>query len=96
MGKTKNKTHSELEHLRGENKELRAENRSLKRRLRELEKHEHMFEEHEQSDEKPEEVNMEDTYIRCTECGKGVMKEYELMGRVYGTCTVCGERKKLR
>lgn len=92
MGKTKNRTHSELEHLRGQLKELRAENKSLKRRLRELEKHEHMYETTEEIEEHQEEIKK----IKCPECFKGHLDEIEILNKVFGTCNVCGHRKKLR
>lgn len=84
---------TEVQLLKKENKELKKQVRSLQHQVRELQKHEHMYE---YSDDVPEEVNMEDTHIPCRECGKGVYTEIELLGKVYGTCTTCGDRKKLR
>lgn len=31
----------------------------------------------------------------CHSCGKGFLDVFEIMGKRFGTCTVCGERKKL-
>jgi regulator of replication initiation timing len=88
----KKKTHSELEHLRGENKSLRSENRNLKRRLRQLEKKEHLLETTDY--EEPEEITVT-KLITCDDCGKGHYEEFEIMGKIFGTCNVCGHRKKL-
>lgn len=37
-----------------------------------------------------------ETRKRCEECARGHYEEIELMGRTYGTCTVCENRKRLK
>lgn len=91
MGKTKNRSHSELEHLRGEIKELRKENRQLHKLLKTLQKHEHMFEKTEETKDEPE-VKL----IQCSECFKGSFTEINILDKVFGTCNVCGHRKRLK
>lgn len=44
-------------------------------------------------DDEPEEV--QDHRITCQECGKGKFDVMEIIGRIYGTCNVCGFRKRL-
>ena len=36
-----------------------------------------------------------DDRIDCLDCGKGKYDVFEIMGKVYGTCTICGDRRKL-
>lgn len=91
MGKTKNKNHSEIEFLRGENKKLKSENRQLRKLLKQLEKHEHMYN---STPEVPEEPEVK--LIQCGECMRGHFVEMEIMGKVYGTCSICGHRKRLK
>ncbi len=104
MSKTRQKSHNELEHLRGIIKELSKENRSLKKQLKQYEKYEHLNPNELGQDDKDVVRDSEDTFIdlkkliRCQSdsCGKGVYKEYELLGKVYGTCNICGDRKRLK
>lgn len=91
MGKTKNKTHSEVEYLRGENKRLRSENRQLQKLVKSLQKHEHMYE---SIPDEPEELEVK--LIQCGECAKGHFNEMEILDKVYGVCNVCGHRKRLK
>lgn len=84
---------TEAQVLKKENQELKKQLRSLQHEVRELRKHEHAYE---YSDDAPEETNMEDTHTRCDSCGKGVLVELEVLNKIFGTCNVCGERKKLK
>lgn len=101
LSKTPRKTRSEVEHLRGHIRELESENKSLKRRLRQYEKRENLYE---NNKEEIEEVltskALEETnpskLKKCDDCGKGAYEEFEIMEKVFGTCNVCGHRKKLR
>jgi len=93
LGKSKRKTHSEVEHLRGENRRLEQENRSLKRRLRDLEK----YPQDEEIDDTTEDTHpkIENTHIICTDCGKGKIKIFEIIGKQFEECDTCGYRKKI-
>ena len=93
MGKTKNKSHSEVEHLRGENKKLRSEVRQLQKLVKSLQKMEHMYEDNK---DVPDEPVLLATKIMCDSCGKGHMEEMYLLDRLYGTCNVCDHRKRLK
>lgn len=86
---------TEVQLLKKENRELKKQVRSLQHKLREMEKHEHMYE-HEAGDDRPEEGHTEDTFIGCQSCGKGVLVELAILNKVFATCNVCGDRKKLR
>lgn len=90
MSKTKNKSGSETEHLRGVIKQLKSENNSLKRRLRQLEKREHFFEYEESSDS--EEITKNNS--TCENCGKGEYKYIDLGRVAYLVCPICSNRKK--
>ncbi len=85
------------EHYLAEIRKLRSENRNLKKRLKRLERKEHIFDEQDEEDliqELP--IGESQRPLGCMECGKGEIKTFELMGKVYGTCTVCGDRKRLK
>lgn len=87
MSKTKNKTSSEIRHLLGENKRLQKQ---VKRLERMLEKYTWL--------DLPVEVPLEpeepSSKVLCTECSKGELEVFEIIGRVYTTCKVCGDRKR--
>jgi DNA-directed RNA polymerase subunit RPC12/RpoP len=89
---SKKRTHSELEHLRGEIKALKAENRSLLKQLKQLEKREHFYE------SQDEEVcaDAEDTKRPdCKDCGKGITYIIDLGKFQYRQCPICGHREKV-
>lgn len=90
MSRTKDRGNSEVEHLRGEI-------RRLKKQLRQFEK---VY-----SNRSPVDKNIKESIIPeeyddrplCLSdaCGKGRYNLFEILGRVFGTCDVCGERRKL-
>ena len=103
MSKSRQKNHSEIEHLKGKIKEQEKLIRSLQKQLKQLEKREHLVEDSIQDTEYSRDT--EDTYrelpkaIRCDSvdgCGKGILEEYEILGKVIGTCNVCGFRKRIK
>lgn len=100
MSKTKNKNRSSDEYQKGLIRELQKENRALKKQLKQYEKYEHK--DLIGQDDKDVPGDSEDTFvdlkkkIPCNSCGKGYYNEYELMGRVYGTCNICDDRKRLK
>lgn len=55
-----------------------------------------------QSQDEEIETSNEDTFtkrlIPCDSdsCGKGFYLEMELLGKLYGTCTICGYHKRLK
>ena len=88
MGKPRNKEGREVEHLKGEI-------RRLKKQLRQTEKHEHIKE----KDPRPAKtaskpVEGRDERPSCIHCGKGRYDIVDLGRAVYGTCSLCGDRKK--
>ena len=94
----KKKERTPDEHFKGQIRELEKEIRRLRQQLRQYEKYE-------RSQEDDGMVkDSEDTYAslpklhKCQSdsCGKGVYVEIELLGRTYGTCNVCNERKRLK
>jgi hypothetical protein len=95
MSKTPRKTKSEVEHLRGQVRELERLVRSLQQQLRQYEKYE------QKSQDEELVTDNEDTFpssfrVKCDSCGKGTFDEYEIMGKVIGTCNICGERRRLK
>lgn len=97
MAKTKNKTHSELEAMRGYVRELEKEIRSLRQQVRQYEKYERVSQDVEVSND------TEDTYVKpkltkpCQECGKGhIIETLEIMGKIYGTCNVCEFKTRMK
>lgn len=101
LSKTPRKTRSEVEHLRGTIRELQAENKSLKRQLRHYEKRENLYDNNKEEIEEILESQSESPIEaspkqKCEECARGVYEEFEILDKVYGTCTVCGARKRIR
>lgn len=98
MSKTKQRTSTELEHYKGLVRELEKENRSLKRENKELSKQKHIFIDKTDDDEVL--PDSEDTYIkpkkRCDSCGKGFLEEFEILDKIFGTCNICSDRKRLK
>lgn len=88
MSKSRQKTHSETEHLRGQIKNLKSENRQLRKRLKELEKQSHFYEEI--ADEAIEEVKVKNT---CKACGEGVLQEVDLGIKVLVKCDSCDYKR---
>lgn len=89
MSKTKNKSHSETDHLRGQIKKLKSENRALKRRNKQLEKKSHFFEE--VMDETVEEADFKNA---CPECKSGQVIEYNFVHLIVEKCDKCDYQKK--
>ena len=98
MSKSRKKTHSEVEHLKGIIKEQKKIIRSLESKLKQLERREHHFEDSAQDTEAA--TDSEDTYrvlrTSCSDCGKGTFDEFEIMNKTFGTCNICGFRKRLK
>lgn len=86
------------EHYLAEIRKLRSENRNLKKRLKRLERKEHIFDEQDEEDTELQELPIGEAQqtLGCVECGKGQITTFEIMGKVYGTCSVCGDRKRLK
>jgi len=93
----KKRSKSGEEFWRGQVRELQKENRALKKQLRQYEKFE-------LSQDEEIITDTEDTYVelkkltKCLSdsCGKGIYVEMELMNKVFGTCNVCGDRRRLK
>lgn len=85
--------------MRGIIKELEKQVRSLQKENRELSKQKHIFIKDSQDDDDIAQ-DSEDTYIkpkkRCKSCGKGFLEEFEIMGKIFGTCNICEHREKLK
>jgi hypothetical protein len=94
LSKSKNKSHSEVEHFKGIIKEKDKLIRNLQKRIRQLEKTEHMYEDviFGDKDEVIEEAIKEEL---CIECGKGRLKVFNVLDRIFVECNVCDYRKKI-
>lgn len=97
MSKTKQKSRDELEHYRGLLREAEKKIRSLEQELKRYRKHDHLYEDNKEEIReiltKLEEPSKEK--LKCPNCGKGKLEELEIIGRVYGTCDICGHRERL-
>lgn len=86
------------EFWRGKCREQAKEIRQLRKQLRYYQKQEHIFD----GQDEDIAIDTEDTYPAikpkelCNECGKGSYDEFEIMNKVYGTCNVCGHRKRIK
>jgi regulator of replication initiation timing len=92
LSKTKNKNRSEVEFLAGENRKLRKEVKQLRR----------MLEKQSPSQDVEESADSEDTMPKireekktCSSCGKGHIKMFEIIGKIFEECDTCEYRKKL-
>jgi len=93
MSKSKQRSHSETEHLRGEIRELKKTNRSLLKQLRQFEKYEQQsFDNyvHDNEDTLPTKK------IVCENCGKGTYNEIIVSNMIYGSCSLCNFKKRLK
>lgn len=100
MSKTRRRTHSESESYKGVIRELQKENRQLKKELRQYIKREDLYENNKDEIheviEKQKKTEESSKRIKCQSCGKGYLDVVEIMNRVFGTCVICGDRKKLK
>ena len=93
--KNRNQDKSEVEHLKGIIREQSKQIRQLEKQLK-------YFEKREQEDpfdtqyENPEPEVQATRKQPCHSCGKGLFDEFELLGKVYGTCNICGHRERLK
>lgn len=89
MGKSKNKSKSEVEFLRGEVRRLKAELKYYKRRN---------FQESDFIDEVIEEAPLEDVKPKapCDNCGKGLIIEYDFKFATLIKCDTCGHEERKR
>ena len=91
MSKTKQRTHSEVEYLRGQIKKLKSEKRSLERRNKELERKSHFYEE--VMDETVEEVDFKNS---CPNCKSGQVIEYNFVHLIVQKCDKCDYQKRIK
>lgn len=89
MGKTRNRSKSEVEYLRGENRRLKAELKYYKRRS-------HI--ENSIIDDVIDEAPLENVkpLDACPECGKGILVEYDFKFATLKKCTDCGHEERKR
>ncbi len=92
MGKTKNKNKSSEEYYRGEIRKLKKEVQQLRKQLNQKLP----------TQEIEESVDSEDTHPTiykhtktCECCGKGKIRQFEIIGRMFEECDICEYRKKL-
>lgn len=82
VGKTRNKSRSEVEWLRGRNRQLEAELKYFKKR-------EHFFNKQLEPVEEVQNVKINE----CKECGKGVVIEYDFLHGILKKCDVCDNQE---
>jgi hypothetical protein len=98
LGKVKNKSHSEVEHLRGLVKELKKENAQLRRQLKDAGKYQHQYEdvlENNILEESKEEVIEKIAW--CSSCQKGKLQVvFSMEDRIIYECDQCDFRKSVK
>lgn len=92
MSRNKNKSKSEVEHLRGENKRLQKINRSLRRENKGLKNRAHFYEE--TIDEVADDIVINDEM--CQECGKGVITEHDFTYIIVKSCDTCEYKERIK
>ena len=95
----KKRERSEVEYYRSIIRELEKENRKLKKELKYHTKREELYENNREEIhevlENKKEIKVK-KLKRCDDCSKGFLEEIEIMNKVFGTCNICGFRKKLK
>lgn len=86
----KNKEAKDSEYYKGIIRAQKKEIRALKQRNKQLERFEYNY-------NTPREREIEEPLERleqCGKCGKGYIKELDLMGRIFEVCSLCDYRAK--
>ncbi len=97
MGKSKQKTHSEVEYLRGLVRELKSENRHIKKKLKHAERKEHNYDgiitqAFENGDIEIKITNKP----MCPNCGKFELEEIDLKHLIIKRCLLCKHEERIR
>jgi len=96
MAKTREKTHSEVEHLRGIIREQKSIIRNLKKRVTQLTKREHYYDNLTDGSEVDDETDViSDDGGNCPSCGKTDLGILDLYYAVYKVCDLCQYREKV-
>jgi len=82
------------EYYLSEIRQLKKLVKSLRQRIRQLEKNEQIFEDS-QDDTEDLPVGTQ-PILPCLSCGKGKLETFEIVGKIYATCNVCGDRTRLK
>lgn len=88
MGKTKHAKDEEW--YKGIIREQRSEIKRLKQRIKQLEKFEHNY----NNPKEPDDEEPIEKLPKCERCGKGFLKELELVNRIFEVCSLCDYRSK--
>ena len=91
MAKTKSKSRTEVEVLRGENRKLRSENKKLLREIKDLSKRSHFYEE--VIDDVATDIELKSS---CENCGKGDLVSMDLGLIKLIRCNLCDFEKKIK
>ena len=75
--------------------------RELKKQIRQLQQQLKQYQKYERSQEEDVSTDTEDTQPKqiespCLDCGKGKLKYFEIVGKVFTTCDICGDRKRIK
>ena len=70
-------------------RELRKEIKQLRQKIRQLEKQQNNYYD-------SEETEVDEQPRKCPNCGKGFLKEIEIVNRVFDTCSLCDYRSKTK
>jgi hypothetical protein len=79
----------EREQIRNLKKQLKQAHQTIRSLEKELGYQQNRTEKHKRREEIVEKPD-------CPECSKGYLKELDLVGRIFDTCTLCGYRSKIK
>jgi hypothetical protein len=97
MPKKKDKDGAEF--WRGKYRELEKEVRQLRKQVKYFSNRDHLNEKTQYDEEiikDSEDTSPLKRLKRCPDCYKGYMEEFEILGKCFGTCNICGYREKLK
>lgn len=97
MSKTKNKTHDQVEHLRGLIRKQKSIIRHLKKRVAELTRREHYYDSVNLGTELDDEADfISDNGGDCPSCGKTDLIVTDLYRMILKKCPMCGYDERMK
>ncbi len=94
---SKPKESKNVEFYLGQIRQLQKENKQLNRIIKSLKKQQHLYHDNklDDIDDVESEILLPPKTKRCPDCCKSNLIEFELIGRKFERCDLCGFRKKI-